>query len=280
MRLAISNIAWPGGADAEVLPLLQEHQAGGVELALTKVWPEPLAVSARDFAAYRAWWESRGLRIVALQALLFGKPDLVLFGSPSAREAMSDYLAEIIHRAAWLGAHALVFGSPGNRKRGNLDAATALAIAVPFFRRLGEVAARHGVSLCIEPNPPAYGCDWMTTAGEAIELVDGVNSPGFGLHLDSAGMHLAGEGPAAVTAAGMRTRHFHVSAPFLEGVPGGDVPHADLACAVAASGYQGWVSIEMAENKLRPSWQIGVRAALAHVRQVYAAATGPLSAAG
>jgi sugar phosphate isomerase/epimerase len=269
MRLAISNIAWPTGADAEALPLLKEHGVAGVELALTKIWPEPLAATAEELDKYRAWLESRGLSIVALQALLFGKPDLLLFGSPSAREAMHDYLVEIIRRAARLGAGALVFGSPGNRKHGNLDSAAAFAVAIPFFRRLGEVAAQHGVAVCIEPNPPAYGCDWITTVREAIELVDAVSSAGFGLHLDSAGMHLAGDGAAAVLAAGSRVRHFHASAPFLEGVSSGDVPHGEYAAALADQGHRGWVSIEMAEPKLRPTWQEGVRTALGFVRQTY-----------
>jgi sugar phosphate isomerase/epimerase len=280
MRLAISNIAWPAGADADVLPLLQEHHVAGVELALTKIWLDPLAATTADLDAYRAWWESRGIRIVALQALLFGKPELLLFGSPSSREATHDYLATIIARAARLGAGVLVFGSPANRKRGDLDSASAFAIAVPFFRRLGDVAAEHGVALCIEPNPPAYGCDWVTTVREAIELVDAVASPGFGLHLDTAGMHLAGDGPAEVASAGPRVRHFHVSAPFLEGVSAVDLPHANYARALADQGYRGWVSIEMAEPKLRPTWQDGVRTALAYTRQTYACLSGDLSSAG
>jgi sugar phosphate isomerase/epimerase len=269
MRLAISNIAWPAGADAEVLPLLQEHQVGGVELALTKVWPQPLAAPAEEVAAYRTWWEARGIRIVALQALLFGRPELHLFGSPSSRQAMQDYLVGIIQQAARLGAHALVLGSPGNRKRGDLGNNEALAIAVDFFRPLGEAAERCGMALCIEPNPTAYGCDWVTSIAEGIELVDAVGSSGLRLHLDTAGMHLAGDGPEAVKSAGSRVHHFHVSAPFLEGVPGGGVPHGDYVAALLDCGYTGWVSIEMAEPKLRPSWQDGVRSALGQVRHLY-----------
>jgi sugar phosphate isomerase/epimerase len=274
MRLAISNIAWPAGADAAALPLLEEHHVAGVELALTKVWPQPLAASADEVAAYRAWWESRGIRIVALQALLFGKADLHLFGSPSSRQAMHDYLVGIIQQAARLGAQALVLGSPGNRKRGALGPAEALAVAVDFFRPLGEAAERHGITLCIEPNPSAYGCDWVTSVTEGIELVDTVGSAGFGLHLDTAGMHLAGDGPETVRAAGHRTRHFHVSAPFLEGVPGGDVSHSDYAEALVGAGYSGWVSIEMAEPKLQPCWQDGICRALDYVRQVYGLVPG------
>ena len=33
MRLAVSNLAWPAGADAAVAPLLIEHGFAGVEVA-------------------------------------------------------------------------------------------------------------------------------------------------------------------------------------------------------------------------------------------------------
>ncbi len=213
MRLAISNIAWPAGADAAVTPLLHRYGVEGVELALTKLWHEPLAVPAAEVRAYRDGWVKQGLRIVALQALLFGKPHLKLFGSEPVRREMLDYLTGIIERAGQLGARALVFGSPKNRQRNGCSHTEARAIAVPFFRELSVAARRHGASFCIEPNPPQYGCDFVTTVAEGVELVDAVADDGFGLHLDSAAMHLAGDPPAAsIAAAAERCKHFHVSA--------------------------------------------------------------------
>jgi sugar phosphate isomerase/epimerase len=271
MRLAISNIAWPAGADEAALAVLREQGATGVELALTKIWPQPLEASALEVDRYRAWWESRGLRIVALQALLFGRPELAIFESAAARQPTLDYLRRIIALAGRLGARILVFGSPANRLRRSLSHADALEIAVPFFRQLAEAAGGHGAVFCIEPNPEAYGCDWVTDVAQGIEVVDAVNHAGFGLHLDAAAMTLAGDCAEALSAAGPRCRHFHVSAPFLHEVPGGDVPHAALARTLAQVQFRGWVSIEMSENKLQPSWQQAVRHALAFVRGTYAA---------
>jgi sugar phosphate isomerase/epimerase len=207
--------------------------------------------------------------VVALQALLFGKPGLTLFGSAAARQATLEYLRGLIGQAARLGARALVFGSPGNRKRGGLGREAAKEVAVPFFRALGEAAQAHGVCFCIEPNPKDYGCDFVTTVAEAIDLVDAVGSEGFGVHLDTGGMTLAGETKAEVTAAVSRCRHFHVSTPYLAGVPGGGVDHAGFADALREGGYRGWVSIEMSEAKLQPTWQEGVRQAIAFARATY-----------
>jgi D-psicose/D-tagatose/L-ribulose 3-epimerase len=270
MRLAISNIAWPAGADDEAATLLHAHGVEGVELALTKIWPEPLDAPAAEVRAYRASWEKRGVSIAALQALLFGKPHLTVFGPDSMRRQTLEYLAGIIERAAWLGARALVFGSPKNRQRGERDSREARAIAVPFFRELGRIARRHDVYFCIEPNPSDYGCDFVTTVAEGIELVDAVGEEGFGLHLDTGGMALAGEPPgASIAAAAERCRHFHVSEPFLAEVGRGQTPHDACAEALHARNYRGWVSIEMGEAKEPGAWRAALERALGFVRITY-----------
>lgn len=269
MRLAISNIAWPAGADAEVVPLLREHGVEGVELALTKVWPEPLEATGREVCAYRDFWESRGLRVVAFQALLFGKPGLTVFGSPAARRQALVYLKGMIALAARLGGYALVFGSPKNRLAGGLTPAEAEAVAVPFFRELGDFARDHGAALCIEPNPVEYGCDFVTRVAEGIALVDAVGSHGFGLHLDAGGMRLSSDPEDSCARAGRRCRHFHVSEPFLKEVGSPDVPHAAFARSLRRGGYDGWVSVEMNEANLKPTWREGVARSLAFARSTY-----------
>jgi sugar phosphate isomerase/epimerase len=251
--------------------LLHAHGVEGVELALTKIWPEPLAAPESEVRAYRDVWEKRGMRIAALQALLFGKPHLTLFDSESVRRQMLDYLAGIIERAAWLGVTALVFGSPKNRRRGERSHREARAIAVPFFRELGRIAHQHGVSFCIEPNPKDYGCDFVTTIAEGIELVDAVAEEGFCLHLDTGGIALAGDAPeVSLATAGQRFRHFHISEPFLVEVGSGVAPHGECAEALRAVEYSGWVSIEMSEPKTPGSWREAIERALAFVRTIYA----------
>lgn len=275
MRLAISNIAWPAGADDAVAPLLHAHGVEGVELALTKIWPEPLDASEAEVRAYRERWQKRGVRIAALQALLFGKPQLTLFGAVSARRQTLEYLDGIIERAGWLGVDALVFGSPKNRQRGELSASKAWVIAVPFFRDVGRMARRHGVTFCIEPNPTAYGCDFVTTVAEGVELVDAVAEEGFGLHLDTGGMALAGDPAAAsIAAAAARCRHFHVSEPFLAEVGGGTTPHGECAASLQARDYSGWVSIEMSEAKEPDAWRAAMERALDFARATYAVGGG------
>lgn len=252
MRLAISNIAWRADEEPQVARLLTAMGVDAVELAPGRAVADPANATEAQAVARRDWWAAQGVQVVALQALLFGQTGLALFEADAARHAMARHLHKILQLAAWLGARRLVFGSPGQRKRGAMPHEQAMEIATAFFRDLGQRAADLGVQLCIEPNPPHYGCDFVTTSVQGRELVQRVDSPGFGLHLDAAGIALAGEDPSqAVRGAGVESiRHFHLSAP--------DLGHVDRSCGIDYArllgtlrdlGYPGYVSIEMRQRE-------------------------------
>jgi D-psicose/D-tagatose/L-ribulose 3-epimerase len=256
VNLAMSAIAWEPPDDDEAARILRDHGFTGVELAPTKIFARPDAATDAEVAACRDAWQRRGLRIVALQALLFGRPELTVFGD--SRQRTLEYLSGIIRLAGRLGAGALVFGSPRNRSRGALGAADAWRSAVEFFRVLGAAAAEAGTCFCIEPNPPRYGADFVTTSAEALRLVEEVASPGFGLHLDAACALLAGEDfPARLRESAHALRHVHLSEPDLAPVQkGGTVDLHAVASALRDSGYSGWVSVEM-----KPAGLDAIRAA-------------------
>jgi sugar phosphate isomerase/epimerase len=249
MKLAISNLAWDSAHESAIAALMQSYGVTGVEIAPTKVWDEPLEATDSEIESYAEFWSGFGIQIVALQSLLFNKPDLQLFLGDDSRSEMRNYLGGIIELASKLGARILVFGSPKNRTRGDIDGATADKIATPFFRAIGDYARHYDVTFCIEPNPVQYGCDWITTSAEGTRLVDSVGSQGFGLHLDAAAMTLSREDPeTAIPRAINALRHFHISQPNLKPVgsspsPGSD--HSRFAKSLKAARYDGWMSIEM-----------------------------------
>lgn len=227
--------------------LLQTLGVAEVEIAPLRAVTDPGAPDPAQAAAYRQFWQGHGIQIRAMQALLFGCEGAALFEDAAQRQRLVARLTGVIELAARLGARRLVFGSPGQRKRGSRVEAELAAIATEVFGGLGHLAARDDICLCIEPNPPVYGCDWVTTASEGAAIVRAVGEPGFGLHLDTAGMWLAGDdGPQAVSAFMDVLRHVHLSAPQLGPVQrGGDVSHGAVLSALAAAGYDQTVSIEM-----------------------------------
>jgi D-psicose/D-tagatose/L-ribulose 3-epimerase len=246
MKLAVSNIAWTREEEVAAAKVMQEQGLSYVEIAPTKAWDRPLEAADDDIAAYRAWWTSRNFEVIALQSLNFGQAHFQIFRDAALRDEMLAYLKGITVLGAKLGAKVMVFGSPKNRLVGHLPQDDAMSIAISFFGELGRIAADNNVFFCIEPNPVDYGCDFITDSRSGIELVKAVNHPGFGLHLDAAGLTLAGDNPSAVIPEALPyMKHFHISEPFLEEVQSGTVDHATIAKTLAEVGYHHSLSIEM-----------------------------------
>lgn len=270
MKLAVSNIAWDQSEEAVIADALLELGVADVEIAPTKIWPQPLKASLQEIHAYGRFWKSKGFSITSFQSLLFGRPDLTIFDSADKRREGIDYLDAIMQMASILGAGPLVYGSPKNRLKGDLPYEEAQSIAIDYFEELAARAVHHGVILCLEPNPTTYGCDFVTTAAEGLALVEQVNSPGFRLHLDAAGMTLAGDDiEASVKAAAVVLAHCHISEPFLGQVGPGKVDHVVFARALLSIDYQRHVSIEM---KAEPGSNLDrVKQAVNFVKQSYGA---------
>jgi D-psicose/D-tagatose/L-ribulose 3-epimerase len=245
VKLAISNIAWDASEDDAIAEVLRREGADGIEIAPTKWRAEPLDATAADIAEFRRSWEDRGLPIVAMQSLLFGKPELQLFGDAKARGAMLGYLRRMLDFASAVGATAVVFGSPKNRSPGVLDSGSANALAVDFLRTLAPHADAAGVAFCVEPVPSRYACDFIQTPAEALELVQRVNQPGIYVNADLGAIIDAGADPQAVLAASRaRIGHYHASE--IDFVPLADAAiHERAATALREIGYDRWVSVEM-----------------------------------
>lgn len=243
MTLAISNIAWDPAEDDAVGQVLRDLGVSAVEIAPTKYWPAPSIPTVEQVAEVRKRWEDRGQRIIALQSLLYGRPELSIFGDSAAT---ARFLIQVLEIAAGLGAGPLVFGSPRNRDRGERTIPEAIDEAVAFFRPLARRASDLGVVIGFEPNPTAYACNFATTVDEALAVVEAVDHPGFGLHLDIGILHMNGEDPAeAVRKALPRMVHAHISEPRLAAVPAGEVDHSAAASALRDAGWTGSISIEM-----------------------------------
>lgn len=244
MKLAVSSIAWDVEDEHVIRQLLHDIGVVGVELAPTQYWADLTRLRGPTPGDVRERWVAHGLDVVACQALLYGQPGLQLFEPTSGFET---YLRGAISVGAALGATNLVFGAPRNRLLGELDASHAWGTATEVFRRLAAWAADSATRLVIEANPPEYGADWLTTVAEAADFVRAVESPGLGLHIDTACMYLVGEDPTVVIPPNADIiRHVHLSNRELGAVGrGAEVPIGPTLEVLQAVGYTGWVSIEM-----------------------------------
>jgi sugar phosphate isomerase/epimerase len=246
MRIAISNIAWDPSEDDAISQVLARNQVDAIDVAPSKYFPEIEATPRSMVVETRDWWASRGIEITGMQALLFGTSGLNLFAAQASREAMLARLGAVCRVGGWLGARRLVFGSPKNRDRAGLPDEHAMALAVPFFRRLGDVAMSEGVCVCLEPNPPRYSCNFMTTTAEAARVVRQVDHAAIRLHVDTGTIAINSEDPGmAVRDNADIIGHVHASEPDLVPLGDGGAPHARVAQALRAALPQAIVSIEM-----------------------------------
>jgi sugar phosphate isomerase/epimerase len=272
MRLAISNIAWDTSEDEDVAKLLKLYGVDAIDIAPGKYFPEPVKATDEEIVRVKRWWAERGIEITGMQALLFGTTGLNVFGSPEVQEAMLQHLAAVCRIGAGLGATRLVFGSPKNRDRSGLSDEQVAEIAITFFRQLGDVAQAHGVLICLEPNPPCYGANFMTTSAEAAEVVRQVAHPAICMQLDTGALTINGEDAAAVLRnSAPLIGHIHASEPELVPLGDGGTDHAKVAECVAGQLPTHVVSIEMLASKNEPHLVAIERAlgvAIRHYRNV------------
>jgi D-psicose/D-tagatose/L-ribulose 3-epimerase len=248
VKLAVSNIAWSSPFEAEATAALRTLGVRALELAPTRPWPDWTGASVENAAILREMYSARGFSIPSLQAILFGKPQCKLFGADSERASLLEHLRLCADLAAALGAHSLVFGAPKNRDLNGLAPGKAFDSARETFAEVAGYYHSKGVCLCLEANPPQYGCTFITNSREASRLVRAVDSAGFRLHLDTACLFLAGEDiPSAIEANHEILQHFHASEPNLGTFHAPLIDHAGAARALRSIGYSSWISLEMRE---------------------------------
>lgn len=209
MSLSVSALAWPAIHQEEAFSLLRDSQVEYIEQVPFRIGdPE---VELRLLSKY-------GLQELAFQALLFGTTDLHLFKSDLQREKLLSFLVDQCILGEKVGIKNLVFGSPKNRwiDETILSKNDARSIAIGFFSKLGDHAFKHGVKICIEPNPNIYGANFLTSTLETGDFVKEVNHPGIKMNLDLGTVTLNQESIEDIWVRYSEiVSHIHISNPHL-----------------------------------------------------------------
>jgi D-psicose/D-tagatose/L-ribulose 3-epimerase len=216
MKISISNIAWDVSDDEMIANILNKNNINSIDIAPGKYFGDPINTSEYDIKQVRDWWNSKGIEINGLQALLFGTNGLNLFGSMRVRQSMLLHLESICRIASGLGAKHLVFGSPKNRDRKGLTEREVLEISIPFFKELGNIALEHSVEICIEPNPPIYGSNFITTSKDAALFVEKLGHSNIKMQLDTGTVIINNEDLESILIEHSHLiGHIHISEPNL-----------------------------------------------------------------
>jgi sugar phosphate isomerase/epimerase len=247
------------------LSLVKELGLSAVEIAPYNVF-RTWEVDDDRVAELRSRIEDSGLACSALQGILFDVPNAHLFESPESRAALAGHLAKVARIAALLGAKASVFGAPRQRDPGDIPPEQAQAVAVEFLASVAPLFEDLGTALAFEANARTYACRFVTTTREAIDLVSAVGRAGIALQIDMGTIFLEHEDPGVLLDAAPLAAHAHVSEPGLQPLGSEGLDHAPLAAALKASGYSGYLSIEM---RTVPDWENALRSAARLLREEY-----------
>lgn len=252
MKLAMSNIAWSPTERIDAYRLLEENGIAGLEIApglLFHAAEDPFLPDAAVARRAMRELESAGLGLVSMQSLLFGVAGAGLFEGGEAREAFTAGMIRAIALAGRFQIPNLVFGSPGQRRVPETMAMDeALEQAADLFRVLGDEAARAGTKIAIEPNPAAYGTNFLNTLEEAESFVRLVDHPAIVAILDLGAMHMNGSFdavPDLLPRIARHLNHVHVSEPELAPAPERASELVPVLRALQAQGYCNAISIEM-----------------------------------
>lgn len=254
MRISLSGMAWNKDEDIAVAKLLRTWHVDAIDIVPGKYFPDPLHVDTDEIARVSQFWQQRDISLVGMQSLLFGTQGLNLFADHSVQQKMLDHLEAVSRIAAGLGIPVLVFGSPRNRDRQGLSDEKANDIAISFFRRLGDIAKREGVSFCLEPNPTCYGANFMTNSAEAASTVRMVDHPAIKMQLDTGAIAINQEDIWEIIERDADIiGHIHLSEPDLVPLGRSEVNHPEISRALHSTLSHKIATIEMLETKQEPS---------------------------
>jgi sugar phosphate isomerase/epimerase len=247
MRYAICNETFEGWDHGRVCRFVAECGYTGLEMAPFTLAPRITDVTAARRKELRQQAQEQGLQIIGLHWLLAKTEGLHLNAADQAtRQRTADYLVELARCCRELGGDLMVFGSPAQRRiPPDASPAQAMEYAADTFRRALPAIADFGVKVCLEPLAPPEA-DFITTAAEAVELLDLLQQPNFVLHLDVKAMTAEpSPAPDVIRRFGRRLSHFHANDPNKRGPGFGNTDFVPILQALKDIHYQGWVSVEV-----------------------------------
>lgn len=259
IRLAVSNIAWEKADDEAVYAAMQQAGFTGLELAPTRIFPDRPYEQLTSAALFGGYLKNRwGLSVPSIQSIWYGRSGSIF--DASDRESLLDYTAQAYQFAHALNCPSLVFGCPKNRMRplGANDAA-----AEAFFMQAGNLAARYGVHLALEANPPMY-TNYLNNTADAFALVKRLDNPGLSVNFDLSTVLAQGEKLQNFIDDMQYVSHVHISEPGLAPIERRP-EHKELALLLGAVGYRGFVSVEMARTDVDT-----IRRTMDYIAEVFA----------
>jgi len=252
VKLAYSSNAYRRFSLEEAIRRVAGLGYAGIEIMADVPHAWPPDTSPRQIETLRGRLAAAKLAVSNVNAFMmsavrdFWHPSWIEPGESDRRQRLDHTLA-CLQLAADLGAPSITTEpggplEPGTSRDWAMDAfVEGLAAALPTAERLG-------VLLLVEPEPGLL----IDTAEQFLQLADRIRSPAFGLNFDIGHFFCVGEPlPETIRRLPSLTRHYHLEDIAANRVhehliPGhGAIDFAGVLDAIAATGYDGWLTVEL-----------------------------------
>jgi sugar phosphate isomerase/epimerase len=225
---------------------LHQHYITGIEVAPCIVWGNWENATVQRAILYRKQLEDKGFSIPALQAIMYNTSISSIFDS-TEQPKLLNHLSHVAELAEALGAKTVIFGAPKLRQT---DKSFDIAIeeTLSLFKNIAKIYHDHNAIFCVEPCGMNYGSNFVTSVKEAQELIKIIDSPGFGLHVDSGALYQANEQISDVNID--KLSHYHISEPDLKDFNNMIVTHDYNLQYLKDNNYTNWCSVEMRNSEI------------------------------
>ncbi len=173
---------------------------------------------------------------------------------PNYARVRIDHTRRALELCAELGAPH-VTTEPGGPIPSGVSRAQAVDRFVEALKPLAEHAEKLGVMLLVEPEPELL----VERTDQYLEIQDRVGSGALGLNFDVGHAFCVSEDlPKAIAAMAPYTKHYHLEDIAATRVhhhlpPGeGAIDFAEVVAAIKATGYDGWLTVELYPNQDDP----------------------------
>ncbi len=192
----------------------------------------------------RRWLDDAVLGVPAASSMV--PADLKTTGPNVNPQALHDYMAQVLQRADIVGCRHMVFGSgPSRNVEPGVERDLARRQIIEFLRDIAPMAARHGVTMVVEPLNTGE-TNIINSIAEAMTYVAEINHPNIQCLLDTFHMWFDKEPLENLRAAMPWIKHVHL-ADLEDRMPPGESGKDDYRPVfriLKEGNYQGTISIE------------------------------------
>jgi len=247
MQFAICNETYQGWSFDAACADIAAADYDAVEVAPGTLLDDAMAIDEATCRKAGETAQSHGLDVVGLHWLLAWTRGLHLTSPDEAtRQRTADFVKTLAQSCAAMGGRVLVWGSPKQRSIGEAQSQQEAAeYAVAVLRDICETAGPLGVTVALEPLGPKE-TNFLNTADEAAELIEGVDHPACQLHLDVKAMSSESKPiPQIIETHAHHLAHFHANDPNLRGPGFGEVDFEPIMAMLRKQRYNGAISVEV-----------------------------------